>query len=281
MSTILTDNQKNSLFRLLADDDPSTLTLVKQRLMDHGESAVPEMEGWLKEVHGMPAERHLLDVLNRLKHGHFHAEFLEFCARGTTSNTMNLEDASFLLASTEYSAVNMERYRKMLDDMAAEVKLQMTREGTPSEIRAISYVLHEKHRFRGNRDRYYEAENTYLNCVLDRKVGVPITLSLLYLLLGRRLDMRIHGVALPGHFIVRWQENFYDPFNHGRLLNEAACKQMVEDRGQEFRPEHLNPATPIQVLSRMLMNLARVYEIEEDRPRLARVRKYLQALGAL
>lgn len=281
VSALLTENQKNSLFRLLSDDDPSTLSLVKQRLIDQGESAVPEMETWLKEVHGKPPERHLLDVLNRLKHGHFHTEFLEFCARAAAANSMDLEEASFLLASTEYSATNMGRYRRMLDDLAEEVRQYMKAEGNPSEMRAMSYVLHEKHRFRGNRDRYYEAENTYLNCVLERKVGVPITLSLLYLLIGKRLDLRIYGVALPGHFIIRWQENFYDPFNHGRLLNEAACKQMVEDRGQEFRAEHLNAASPIQVLSRMLMNLARVYEIEEDRPRLARVRKYLQALGAL
>lgn len=175
----------------------------------------------------------------------------------------------------------MARYRGMLDDLAEEVRAQTGREGNPSEIRALSFVLHEKHRFRGNRDRYYEAENTYLNRVLERKVGVPITLSLLYLLLGKRLHLEIRGVALPGHFIVGWQDKFFDPFNHGRLLNEAACKQMVESRDQEFRPEHLNPASSQQVLSRMLMNLTRVYEIEEDRPRLSRMRKYLQSLGAV
>jgi regulator of sirC expression with transglutaminase-like and TPR domain len=279
LSNLLTDSQKNSLFRLLADDDPSTLSLVKQRLMDHGETAVPEMESWLKEVHGMPAERHLLEVLNRLKQGHCHADFLKFCARAAITKDFDLEDASFLLAATEYAAVDMTRYRTMLDDISSEVRLQMAREGNPSEIRALSHVLHEKMRFRGNRDRYYEAENTYLNRVLERKVGVPMTLSLIYLILGKHLDMRIYGIALPGHFIVSWHGQFFDPFNHGRLLNEEACKQMVESRGHEFQPEHLNPASSHQILSRMLMNLARVYEIEEDRIRLARVRKYLGTLS--
>ena len=112
-------------------------------------------------------------------------------------------------------------------------------------------------------------------------LGIPLTLSLLYLLVGKRLGMPLYGVALPGHFIVTWQDQYFDPFNHGRLLNEKACQQMVESRGQEFRASQLNPATPRQVLNRMLMNLARVYEIEEDRTRLGRIRKYLQALGAL
>lgn len=281
MSNLLTESQKNSLFRLLQDDDPPTLSLVKQQLIGQGEGAVPELESWLKEVHGSAAEHHLIEVLNCLKHGHYHTEFLEFCARAKADGHFSIEDASFLLASTEYCTTNMARYRAMLDNLAAEARTQMAHEGAPSEIRALSFVLHEKIRFRGNRDRYYEAENTYLNRVLERKVGIPLTLSLLYLLVGNRLDMNIQGVALPGHFIVTWQEQFFDPFNHGRLLNVEACKQIVESRGQEFRAEYLSPTTPHQVLGRMLKNLARVYEIEEDRVRLARIHKYLQALGAL
>ncbi len=281
MSTLLTENQKKSLFHLLADDDPSTISLVRQQLIVQGDQVVPELEGWLKEVHGSPAERHLLEVLDYFKHGRCDAEFLELCTRARTTNHFDLEEASFRLAATEYPSIDIKYYQAALNTIATEVRAQMIQEGNPSEIRSLSFVLHEKHHFRGNRDRYYEAENTYLNRVLERKVGIPLTLSLLYILIGKRLDMQIQGVALPGHFLITWQKQFFDPFGQGRLLNEQACKQMVESRGQEFRPEQLNPATSQQVLTRMLMNLARVYEIEEDRPRLARIRKYLQTLGAL
>jgi regulator of sirC expression with transglutaminase-like and TPR domain len=281
VSTNLTENQKKSLFRLLSDEDPGTLSLVKQQLIDQGQGSVPQLESWLKEVQSTPAERHILDVLNFLKHGHCHTDFLDFCTKISSGEEFDLEEASFLLAATEYAAVDMSPHRATLDDIANEIRIQMKREGYSSEMKAISYILHEKFRFRGNRDRYYEADNTYINRVLERRVGVPITLSLIYMLVGKRLDVPIHGVALPGHFIISLKGQYFDPFNHGRLLNEDACKQMVESRGQEFRPEQLNQATSLQVLSRMLMNLARVYEIEEDRPKLSRVRKYLQALGAL
>jgi len=281
LSDSLTENQKKSLFRLLSDEDPSTILLVKQQLIDQGESGVSQLEDWLKEVTGSPAEEHLREVITRLKNTQCHTEFLEFCARVSVESDFDLEEASFLLSSTEYVATDMKPFRMILDGIATEVKTHLEQEGSPSEMRSLSHVLHDKYRFRGNRDRYYEAENTYLNRVLERRVGIPLTLSLLYLLVGRRLDMAIHGVALPGHFIVSWHGQFFDPFNHGRLLNEKACQQMVESRGQEFHPSHLSPATSRQVLSRMLMNLARVYEIEEDRQRLSRIRKYLQALGAV
>lgn len=277
----LTEVQKKSLFRLLSDDDTTTLSLVKKQLVDQGDQAVPEFEKWLPELRGSPVERHILEVLHQLKHGHYHEKFLEYCQQTHAGGDLDLEKASFLLASTEYAATDMSPYRSVLDRLADEVKVQMSRGGNPSEIRAMSVVLHEKHRFRGNRDRYYEAENTYLNQVLEREVGVPLTLSLIYLLVGRRLGMKIHGVALPGHFIVRWEDQFFDPFNHGRMLNEQACRHLVESREQEFKPEQLLPATSQQVLIRMLMNLSRVYEIEEDRVRLSRIRLYLKALGAL
>jgi regulator of sirC expression with transglutaminase-like and TPR domain len=281
MSKLLTESQKKSLFRLLADDDLSTLDLVKRQLIEQGEETVPELERWLNEVRGTPAESHLVEVLGRLKNERCHEAFLQFCRAAMVIRDFDLEEASFLLSSTEYPAAEMLRYKKMLDQLAQEVRQEIQQQRSSSEIHAMSTVLHEFHHFRGNRERYYEAENTYLNRVIEREMGIPITLSIIYVLLGKRLDIPIHGVALPGHFIIRWKDQFFDPFNQGRPLTEKACQQMVENREQEFRPEYLNPATPHQVLVRMLMNLSRVYEIEEDRNRLARIRHYLKTLQAL
>jgi regulator of sirC expression with transglutaminase-like and TPR domain len=274
----LTESQKSSLFRLLSDDDPSTLTLVKRQLLEGGAESVPELESWLREAQGSPVERHLAEVLGRLKKGHCHQEFLDFCVKAAMGPEIDLEGASFLLASTEYPSTDMSRYRHELDDIAEEVRVQIAQKGHPSEIRALSFVLHEKRRFRGNRDRYFEAENTYLNRVLERHVGIPLTLSLLYILLGKRVGLEIHGVALPGHFIVSWQGKYFDPFNYGRLLSTEACKEIVEARGHEFRPEQLEAASSKQVLIRMLSNLLRIYELEEDRNRMAGIKRYLQAL---
>jgi regulator of sirC expression with transglutaminase-like and TPR domain len=278
MSELFTDKQKQSLFRLLANEEGQTLTLLKQQLLDKGEGAVPEIEVWLKEVHGSAAEPHILDVLKQLKHGPCDKEFLAFCSQASLAEDFDLEDAAFLLALTEYPATPMDKYRTVLNDLVAEVKIQLAREGNGSTIRAVSYVLHDKFGYRGNRENYFDGDNTYINRLLERKLGVPMSLSLLYIIIGKRLDLPIYGVALPGHFIVGCEEKYYDPFNRGRPLTEADCAKLVELHNQEFHAEYLIPATSHQVLRRMLRNLVRVYEKEEDRLRLARVNKYIAAL---
>jgi regulator of sirC expression with transglutaminase-like and TPR domain len=275
---LFSDKQKQSLFRLLANEEGQTLTLLKQQLLDKGEGAVPEFEGWLKEVNGSPAETHIFDVVKQLKYGSCHKEFLDFCSQASISEDFDLEDGAFLLAMTEFPATRMDKYRSVIDDLVAEIRIQMAREGNPSAIRAVSHVLHEKFGFRGNREHYFDSDNTYINRLLDRKLGVPITLSLLYLILGKRLDVPIFGVALPGHFIVGWQGKYFDPFNRGRPLKEEDCAKLVESHNQDFHQQYLMPATPHQVMGRMLRNLIRVYEKEEDHTRVARVTKYLNAL---
>lgn len=278
VSVNLTENQRSSVFRLLADDDSSTVSMVKRQLIEAGDDSVSCLEDWLKQAHGLPAERHLAEVLGHLKQGHCHRQFLHACAQAGSSSEVDLEEASFLLAATEYAATDMGTYRRQLDEIADQIRNEIKKGGPSSQIRALSHQLHEKLGFRGNRNRYFEADNTYINRVIERRVGVPLTLSLIYILLGRRLELGIEGVALPGHFIVTWQGKFFDPFNQGRLLNADACREMVEARGHVFREEHLKPASPRQVLLRMLGNLQRVYEYDEDRARTARIQQYLQAL---
>jgi regulator of sirC expression with transglutaminase-like and TPR domain len=277
-NAFLSESQKTSLFRLLQDEDRDTLSLVKQQLVSQGNQVLPQLEGWLKEVHGSPAEPHLRDVLGQLRSSQSDTEFLRFCQKASTLDEVDLEEASLLLSSTEYPAMSLSAARNFLDELTDDVKLELAKNERGPAIRSVSHVIHEKHQFRGNRDRYYDADNTYLNRVLERKLGIPISLSLLYLVLGRRLDLQINGVALPGHFIITWKGEFFDPFNRGRLLTKEDCREIVEARRQEFLPEFLSPASPQQVLSRMLRNLIRVYEIEEDRSRLARITRYLKAL---
>lgn len=278
MAEIFTENQKKSLFRLLANEEGATLDLLKQQLLEKGEGATPEFEMWLKEVHGSAAEPHILDVIKQLKYGNCHKEFLEFCQRSAELDEIDLEDAAFLLAATEFPATPLEPYRKIFDDLASEVSLQIAREPNVPAIRSISYVLHDKLGFRGNRESYFDADNTYINRVLERKLGIPITMSLLYLILGKRLDIPVYGVALPGHFIVGCDDKFFDPFNRGRPLTERDCEKLVETHNQEFLPEYLLPATPHQILGRMLRNLIRVYEKNEDHVRTKRIAEYLKAL---
>ena len=144
-------------------------------------------------------------------------------------------------------------------------------------VQEFSHFLFDDLRFRGNVQNYYEADNSYLNRVVDRRVGIPITLSLVTMAVGERLGMRISGVALPGHFVAMAargaQRIVFDPFHGGHILTPDECEQLVQQViGVPFvaTPEHFQPVPPGRLLRRMLTNLKGVYLRTEEFDKAAR-----------
>jgi regulator of sirC expression with transglutaminase-like and TPR domain len=117
----------------------------------------------------------------------------------------------------------------------------------------------EIERYKGNKENYNDPDNTFINRVLDRKLGIPISLSCVYLLVGWRLNLLIHGVGLPGHFIVGHRISrgviHIDPFNNGRILRRKDCEVLVRNLGHQFSEELLDPTPNDQILARMVGNL--------------------------
>jgi regulator of sirC expression with transglutaminase-like and TPR domain len=120
--------------------------------------------------------------------------------------------------------------------------------------------------FRGNTENYFDARNSFLNDVIERRTGIPITLSVVYMEVARRIGLRIFGVGMPGHFLVKYQDEveeiLLDPFNGGRLLLEEDCFRMVlrmYQGGVVFRRSYLDAVSKKQILTRMLQNLKGIY----------------------
>ena len=133
-------------------------------------------------------------------------------------------------------------------------------------LAALRSFLAESCGFHGNEQDYYDPKNSFLNQVLDRRTGIPITLSLVYIEVGRRLSLPLHGVGLPGHFLVKYQDAedilFLDPFHEGRAITSDDCRQMVARmyEGQiEFRDDFLEAVSKRHILHRMLNNLRGIY----------------------
>lgn len=185
---------------------------------------------------------------------------------------LELDRAALLIAAEEYPAMEVETYLYRLDMMGAEAKAHMTPLADPAmRVMMLAQFLSEELGFRGNAENYYDARNSFLNEVIDRRTGIPITLSVVYLEIARRLGLPLFGVGLPGHFILKYVENgeefFLDPFHRGQLLTEAGCREIVEQmyKGQlEFRSEFLAAVTRKQILTRMLQNLKVIYSREQD-----------------
>jgi regulator of sirC expression with transglutaminase-like and TPR domain len=167
-----------------------------------------------------------------------------------------------------------------LEAMAAAVRPGVTTTDAPIlKIEHLNAYLFEERGFRGNTQEYYDPRNSFLNDVIDRRLGIPITLSVVYMEVGRRVGMPLQGVGMPGHFIMKYadpEEDIYiDPFNRGRILSHEACEELLHDVYGEpvpFQETFLAPVSKKQILSRILMNLKAIYIHTKD---------YLRALSVV
>jgi regulator of sirC expression with transglutaminase-like and TPR domain len=198
---------------------------------------------------------------------------------------IDLIHAALLLAKLDNDELDLAPYRKEVERMAREVAAGLP-EGADDKARlaALNKYLFEERGFHGSRSDYYNRANSYLNEVLDDREGLPITLSVLYLELARRLGVKVVGVGLPGHFVVQHvlaegEAQLIDVYEGGRLLSRAEAGRKVQAiTGQPLREEHLAPAGKQAILVRMLSNLLRVARGEKDAKGMLR---YLDVLLAL
>src|SRR4030081_588747 len=188
---------------------------------------------------------------------------------------LDLAEAALLIAAEEYSDLRPGVYLNQITRMATELKQRIRAEVEPRRVVEVAnaYLFDELH-FKGNRQEYYDPRNSFLNEVLDRRVGIPITLAVLYVAVGERAGLPVRGVGMPGHFLVKYApatsgEIFIDGFN-GRALTREECAKMLNEMygGEvEMRPALLEPSTKRQILSRILNNLKSLYLSRGDLPR--------------
>lgn len=208
-----------------------------------------------------------------------------FAARADTPDTeLNLAEAALLIAAEEYPQLPVPAYLRRLDLLAERVYDRLDAERAPLVVlQELNRVLFEEEAFRGNTDAYYDPRNSFLNDVLDRRLGIPITLSVVYLEVGWRLDLPLEGIAFPGHFLVRYTGDalpvLVDPFERGELRFEEEAQELL-DRVYggmvRLRPEFLESAGKKQILIRMLANLKGIYmNARDDRRALAAVERIL------
>lgn len=178
-----------------------------------------------------------------------------------------LDMAALELATIEFPGLDIETSLFRLDTIADQVRRKLSRDADGMKfIKAVNDLMFETLQFRGNDEDYYDPRNSCLNSVLSRRTGIPITLSLIYIELARRLNRPVYGVGLPGHFIVAYEDSearyWIDPFHAGRILSFADCAALAKQTaGVDLRanPAVLSPVNKRQILVRMLSNLKAIY----------------------
>lgn len=178
---------------------------------------------------------------------------------------LDLTEASLLIAAESYADLDLDHYRRALDRLANGAAPRLRTAASDVErVRALIDFLAGEQQFRGNQDDYYDRRNSFLNEVLDRRIGIPITLALVYIEVARRLDLPVVGVGFPGHFLAKYAgaaDVVFDPF-FGRVLTEPDCAarlRAVLGADAPFDRRYLRAATAREVLVRILRNLKQIH----------------------
>lgn len=199
---------------------------------------------------------------------------------------IDLSEASLLIAAQESPELDVRGYLVRLDEMGRALRARLDDEQRPERaVMALNHYLFQELGFRGNTEEYYDARNSYLNEVLDRRTGIPITLSLVYIEVARRAGISVEGVGLPGHFVVRVQTParglLVDPFHGGMLLSEKDCQERLDrifSGKVKLEPRMLRPCGNKDMIERVLRNLKAIHLRDEDTARALRVVDLLVAL---
>jgi regulator of sirC expression with transglutaminase-like and TPR domain len=276
-------NEIRALINLLGDDDAAIRGIARDRLLHHGQEAADYLrEACIADGEGKVRieARHVLEQINLEDLlGSFHLISL------LGEPHLNLETGSTLLARFGSPDLRTETCKQQLDELADRVRLRLpVRTPSDSTIRLLNHFLFYEEGFSGNTGDYYNADNSFINCVLDMRCGIPISLSVVYLLIARRLQLPIVGIGMPVHFICKFDNgdnSFYiDPFNQGQVMTRADCVHFLRRCGYLFKESYLAPASDRDILIRMVRNLIWVYTQNNDRRKVAVLERIVALLKA-
>lgn len=253
-----------SLVFLLDDPDPYVQSEVKNRLFELGESAVPLLDQQKTESRNEEERELISEIIHWITYSSVQEDFLDVL-EGGLNNLKELEDAVFILSRFDSPTLRESEYKQKLDRFADRIgdEVRYALDDSQKMHAVLDFVFSELG-FRGGSKDYYNPANSYLNRVIDRRKGLPISLGMIVLFMGRRLNLPFHGINMPIHFMLKYkgevEEVLIDPFDHGKLVNYNQCYYFLKQNGVEPKSEHFEASSEIEILARFIRNLINSYE---------------------
>jgi regulator of sirC expression with transglutaminase-like and TPR domain len=276
---VLNQRELKSLVGLLDEEDPHSLDLVRRRILGAGDAALPYLEE-LKAAAGELADR-AEAVSLEIRFKKLRREF----AALSVVDEPDLEKGALLLSRFAYPELQARAYTAWLDKVAVRIQDELPSDADAGMTfqRLNSHLFHAMG-FCGNARQFDDPDNTYINRVIDNRRGNPESLSVLYLLLAKRLRLPVYGVSTPGHFLVGFRPGphacFIDAYHRGRLLDLLEVRRMLAKGGVRFREELVARCSTRDILVRMMRNLILIYDKAGSPERSQLLAKLVGALRA-
>jgi len=284
MNTIEKQNEENqkfqSLIKLIDDENDFIFENVRDKFLSYGKEAMYFLKYYFDSDNPTVAERskEIYDIIN--------FKFLDKKLRNLSYKENFLEEAAFAIASYEYPEIDYDNYKMILDKMAIDLKEQIETKYADfvtiyDKVKMLNnYFFYEKV-FKANTKDYYEADNSYLNRVIDRRTGIPITLSVVYMLIAGRIGIKFYGVNIPNHFIIKYKDDidefFIDVFNYGVIISKFEALNFLKQFGiyeKDFdNLPFLQNAEEKDIIYRIFANLIDVYEKEPNEKKVEELQK--------
>lgn len=268
-----------SLLFLLDDPDPFVKESVQNRLEELGENAIPLLDEFRMSSKDKESKKLVNSVIQNLTFSTLEADFLDVVEDGLKTRK-SLENAVFILARFGNPTLRVEEYRRKLDQFARMIEPQVKYK--PDERRRMQQLLKfvfETLNFHGDTKNYHAPENCLLDQVIDRRKGLPITLSLVVMFIARRLEMPFFGINMPIHFMLNFvgdkEELLIDPYDNGAIVTYDQCYFFLKKNNITPRPEHFQIASNIDILIRCIRNLIHSYEKQNQPEQIHNLKKLL------
>lgn len=269
--------QTAAIARLLRDNDPQTVALLRDQLLEDPERHAAPLRELLASTDDAVVTRHLRSILAAMDARSAVEEMNLTCQFFAEEG--DIEPALILLGRCFGAERAANEAAARLDAWGQELARRLPRaHDDAGRVAELAALLGQQAGFRGNADDYYAPENSLLPLVLETRLGIPISLTVVYQLIARRAGLQVDGINLPGHFIARVGEVLFDPFHGGRRLSSSDCETLLRKQGLRLDPRHLQLASPRRILVRSLANLHFIFEESARHADRDRVAGWLQKL---
>jgi regulator of sirC expression with transglutaminase-like and TPR domain len=256
------------LLQLLDDESSEIQKALREEILKHSLEIILNKDIFSEDLPAEDAEKlnQLLDQLHPELVFKAYNQLLD-----ASLDEIDLEKSVLLLSYWHQPESSCQKLKFLLDKLADEVAEEMPHSGHPlSFIDHINKVLFQKYHFRGNSSDYYNPDNSYLHKVLETGLGIPISLSIIYILVAKRLNFPVFGVCMPAHFILKFDngedEIFFDPFYGGKIYSRPACLEYMKGFKVDAPEKILEGCSTLEIIKRVFRNLYLNYSSHTPEP---------------
>ncbi|MFT4752511.1 MAG: regulator of sirC expression with transglutaminase-like and TPR domain [Salibacteraceae bacterium] len=285
-----TPKEINALIRLLDDPDEDIYGHIKDELKSFGQDVIPKLEShWETNRHGQIFQSRIENLIHEIQYGSLEEHLLNWWKE----DKPDLLEGATLVSNYKYPNLSFDDINNQITKYTQEIWLELNDYLTALEkIKLINHFIFDVHGFSGNIAGFHDHQNSVLKDVLDTKKGNPLSLSILYILIGRQLDLPIYGVNLPRHFVVAYLDPyqittpiedspvlFYiNPFSKGDVFGPEELSEFLEKIGVEEKEEHFKPCNSKSILTRMLNNLIYAYSKNGELQKATEIKKLTKVI---